>query len=43
MIATEVLFFLSLLIAGLVMVRNTYMKEKKAQYAAKEFYTECFS
>ena len=37
MIATEGFVFLSLLIAGLVMVRNTYMKERKLNLQQKNF------
>ena len=37
MIATEGFVFLSLLIAGLVMVRNTYMKERKLNHQQKNF------
>jgi len=37
MIATEGFVFLSLLIAGLVMVRNTYMKERKLNMQQKNF------
>lgn len=37
MIATEGFVFLSLLIAGLVMVRNTYVKERKLNLQQKNF------
>ena len=37
MIATEGFVFLSLLIAGLVMVRNTYLKERKLNMQQKNF------